>query len=924
MASYSTEPPTGSTWTQDEDKEEKEPKSLPRSSYDESDESETEPPLASVVRRKVSFADAFGLDLVSVKEFDNRVESAEGREKKKLYLSCFFSVPASDEELECRLRQNKLELERIELLPGSSTIRGTVRVLNLSYHKVIYVRTTLDDWQSHFDQLAEYVPGSSNGETDRFSFQLTLTPPFPLDGLRVEFCLCYESSTGIFWANNGGMNYVLFCYQKEERTVKEKEEEKENESEENNQKGKKSCLKTIINNIWGKHLINFKCKSDRCICCFFFLEQETSGSVKNKKDKTQHEAGNPSKNVFKESCKTLAERRNRQRAAQLASLQDIFSNREAEVQLVQPSNTEKSKTDLTMLLPEPQSDISVMTNISRTFQESKILPDQKNTLTLISPLPSDTNTSEVIGQTKMDVSENDKTEDMSKELSDDSWEDFLNGIDSLDNPKHNNALDQKCLLCTIGSNAIQQSNEESNVFNIEDKIRNSMDCVVTTENGSCQCFRATERQETDRVDGLLSYNCSEKGQISSKPHTFQESESPWGLRRPSGNEAQHCKQQVSERSSNEDEAILLPNQGETAYVKDATEQSNSKPDVTVLPEECTRCTSFADLKVETDTHKVVKDTMILPRIGNKPFRDSEESLERQQVDDFGEPMKKKEHIEEENKNRSGSQFSGEDSSVVQENILQEDANEPSHLKDRNTEIWMLSETSVEWDKAEPQKQAEYLDMEKIVAVCYESVREEFSKCSEKQRGELVPVENKESKNGLKTEDQGVYAQRKGEEDIAKKLHKLQNSMETCLHPPNLCSDSSISSPSGHFTCISSLSEGELLSPASYKGFEIEETLRYRVTQDLQNQGVGTEVPSSFSGTTSSSVSKLSSWLLVCLAKILNLSSFTGAIVCVILFVIFVSAYLHDLSVCLAIYLLSACWWCRQGMKKNVTKADSVD
>lgn len=246
MASCYIEPSTLSASIQDEDEEEKESKSLQRSSSDESEESEPEPPLASVVRRRVSFADAFGLDLVSVKEFDNRVESAEGREGEEYHLSCIFSVPASDEELTLRLRQNKLELESIELLPGSTTIRGTVRVLNVSYHKVVHVRTTLDGWQSHFDQLAEYVPGSSDGETDRFTFKLDLMPPFPPNGAKVEFCLCYESSTGIYWANNGGMNYVLFCHQRGGRALKEKEGEKERETEENNQKGKKSCLKAIM------------------------------------------------------------------------------------------------------------------------------------------------------------------------------------------------------------------------------------------------------------------------------------------------------------------------------------------------------------------------------------------------------------------------------------------------------------------------------------------------------------------------------------------------------------------------------------------------------------------------------------------------------------------------------------------------------
>lgn len=226
-----------------------------RTSSDESDESELELSLGFRVCRKVSFADAFGLDLVSVKEFDSRAGTGSdglqqllGKETKdgeEFYLLCIFSVPASDEELHFQVHQNKLILESIELLPGSSTIRGIIRVLNLSYHKTIYVHTTFDNWQSSFDILAEYVPGSSDKETDRFSFQLILKPPFGANGMRLEFCLCYEFSGGTFWANNGGMNYVLFCHQREGRTLKRKSEDKEKETEENDYKGKKSCLKAV-------------------------------------------------------------------------------------------------------------------------------------------------------------------------------------------------------------------------------------------------------------------------------------------------------------------------------------------------------------------------------------------------------------------------------------------------------------------------------------------------------------------------------------------------------------------------------------------------------------------------------------------------------------------------------------------------------
>ncbi|XP_061817389.1 uncharacterized protein [Nerophis lumbriciformis] len=179
---------------------------------------EDEETAAPVIRRKVSFADAFGLDLVSVKEFVDAAEEVSDEDEvtpaEEFYLSCLFTAPESSEELERSLEARMVDLESIELLPGTTTLRGTVRVRNLCYSKAVYARITLDSWRSCFDLLADYVPGSSDRKTDRFTFQYTVVPPLEKEGTRVEFCLRYETSAGTFWANNMEMNYVVFCHQK--------------------------------------------------------------------------------------------------------------------------------------------------------------------------------------------------------------------------------------------------------------------------------------------------------------------------------------------------------------------------------------------------------------------------------------------------------------------------------------------------------------------------------------------------------------------------------------------------------------------------------------------------------------------------------------------------------------------------------------
>ncbi|KAM4676710.1 protein phosphatase 1 regulatory subunit 3A [Discoglossus pictus] len=212
-----------------------------RSSASE-DEGELEPP--TTVARKVSFADAFGFDLVSVKEFDTwevpivaqtltfEVESGPVEE---FVLTPSFTLP-SDEDFMEKVRVKKVLLESVDSLPGITTVKGVIRVLNVSYEKQIYVRMSLDEWRSFYDLVAEYVPDSCNGDTDQFCFKLSLAPPCQKDGAKVEFCICYETPGGTFWDNNDGHNYILTCYKKQVEDV-------EKPSEDLADKSKKSCLK---------------------------------------------------------------------------------------------------------------------------------------------------------------------------------------------------------------------------------------------------------------------------------------------------------------------------------------------------------------------------------------------------------------------------------------------------------------------------------------------------------------------------------------------------------------------------------------------------------------------------------------------------------------------------------------------------------
>ncbi|NXP79121.1 PPR3A phosphatase, partial [Ramphastos sulfuratus] len=192
---------------------------------------EEEPDTPTTGTRKVSFADAFGFDLVSVKEFDTREIPNIGQNnyiedkvfpQEEYFFSQLFTVPASQEELLQKVREQKVQLESVVFLPGITCMNGIIRVLNVSFEKTVYVRMTLNNWLSYYDILAEFMPNSCGSETDQFCFKISLVPPYQKDGAKVEFCIRYETSVGTFWANNNNKNYTLICHKKETPTVDNK------------------------------------------------------------------------------------------------------------------------------------------------------------------------------------------------------------------------------------------------------------------------------------------------------------------------------------------------------------------------------------------------------------------------------------------------------------------------------------------------------------------------------------------------------------------------------------------------------------------------------------------------------------------------------------------------------------------------------
>ncbi|XP_054896827.1 uncharacterized protein ppp1r3ab [Poeciliopsis prolifica] len=308
------------------------PKSSPipsrRSSFSDED-SDLEPPYCS--SRRVSFADAKGLSLVQVKEFatwdvpklpGSDSIAVEGKDSVEYHLSPLtFSLPLPSKEVLAKVLSQKVELETIGLLPGTTILKGVVRVLNISYNKSVYIRTSLDRWATHFDLLAEYVPGSSDGVTDSFSFKLTLGPPFGDQGVRVDFCLRYETPVGTFWANNNSRNYVLSC----QRGMKGGTEKPQRENA-----NKKSCLKTTSQSVSTVENISSKpASSQENMSTDESVWGPEVGTLKTKKTSERQSTASTreGQKLLMENKQNSSRRRQRQ-AARMARLRDFYTQRD--------------------------------------------------------------------------------------------------------------------------------------------------------------------------------------------------------------------------------------------------------------------------------------------------------------------------------------------------------------------------------------------------------------------------------------------------------------------------------------------------------------------------------------------------------------------------------------------------------------------
>lgn len=180
-------------------------------------------------QKKVRFADSLGLELISVRHFDdsdvpespdrvmdkfkkaralhlNNFEQHSNACTQSTFVETLFTCPGARADFQERLRSSRVLLESVQT--DEFSISGVVRVVNLAFEKRVTLRYTLNNWLTFMDVPASYVPRSSDGLSDKFHFKI-VTPAFLESSGSLQFAVRYRVGADEFWDNNDGKNYKV-------------------------------------------------------------------------------------------------------------------------------------------------------------------------------------------------------------------------------------------------------------------------------------------------------------------------------------------------------------------------------------------------------------------------------------------------------------------------------------------------------------------------------------------------------------------------------------------------------------------------------------------------------------------------------------------------------------------------------------------
>lgn len=184
-------------------------------------------------KKRVSFADDKGLSLVDIRLITESSDFSPAWTddflsmltcgvkpnvtSEKKWKPTFDHPPFDPKILFSRIEKDMVALENAVLQDDNEDLlTGLIRVKNIAFRKIVFVRITFDRWVSYKDIPATFVKESdekvtdmeASGGLDTFRFSVEI----PSSAARyqvVEFCVGYQCSGTEYWDNNGGINYRL-------------------------------------------------------------------------------------------------------------------------------------------------------------------------------------------------------------------------------------------------------------------------------------------------------------------------------------------------------------------------------------------------------------------------------------------------------------------------------------------------------------------------------------------------------------------------------------------------------------------------------------------------------------------------------------------------------------------------------------------
>jgi hypothetical protein len=119
-----------------------------------------------------------------------------------------------------------VRVERIFMASDNKTLIGTVACANISFHKLVVARFTLDYWKTTSEVVAEFNHDVRKKQKedgyDRFNFNIKLADQANLESKTLLLCVRYTVNGQEFWDNNGSINYQVDFVKKAQPQVKSK------------------------------------------------------------------------------------------------------------------------------------------------------------------------------------------------------------------------------------------------------------------------------------------------------------------------------------------------------------------------------------------------------------------------------------------------------------------------------------------------------------------------------------------------------------------------------------------------------------------------------------------------------------------------------------------------------------------------------